>query len=209
MRTRPSGGQQHEEHVDGGARADGGHHRDALGGGADEAARLLVERTHQLALGEPDQVAAVDDVVEMALQPRPGAGEARHPLGEGEEVAHQGAARGALVAGEDGDRPGVQAFDGAEAGETDRLARDDREQRDAGHDREKEPGAAEPGGAARELLDQVDDGEAGREHGQPEHADPEHRRPGRAGLGLGRARHLGLAARPRGPPRSRPRDRRT
>ena len=74
---QPQRGREHEQHVDQRARTDGGDDRDALRGRRDQPARLLVERRHQLALGQPDHVGAVDDVAGMALQRGAGAGQLR------------------------------------------------------------------------------------------------------------------------------------
>ena len=72
------------------ARAHRGHDRDALGRGADQLARLAVERRHQFALGEPQQIGAVDDVAEMRLSFAPGRGrDAATGAVDREQVAQQ------------------------------------------------------------------------------------------------------------------------
>ena len=60
-------------------------------------ARVLIERRHQFAFGKPDQIGAVDDIAEMALQIRSRARQARHFVRERDEVFHQHAAVVAIV----------------------------------------------------------------------------------------------------------------
>ena len=57
-----------------------------------EPPRLDVERAHQFALGEADEVAAVDDVGAMILKPRAGARQPRDAPGERQHVGNQRAA---------------------------------------------------------------------------------------------------------------------
>ena len=52
---------QHVEHGDPDHRADRRHHADALGRGKDGAPRFLIERHHQLAVGERQEVAGLQD----------------------------------------------------------------------------------------------------------------------------------------------------
>ena len=95
---QPQRGHEHEQHVDQGARADRGDDRDALRGRRDQPARLLIERRHQFALGQPDHVGAVDDVVGMALQRGAGPRQMRVLVRELQQIVHDGAAFGAIVA---------------------------------------------------------------------------------------------------------------
>ena len=54
-----------EKHVEQRARADGGDDRHALGGVGDLAPRLFVERRDEIALGEVDEIASVDDLLQI------------------------------------------------------------------------------------------------------------------------------------------------
>ena len=102
---------------------------------ADETSRRAsVERRHQFALGEPDQVGAVDDVVGVALQRGAGAGEVRVLVRELEQVAHHSPARGAVVAEQNLGGAQVQLLDGGEPRQPDRFAGEHDRQRQRGED---------------------------------------------------------------------------
>ena len=88
-----------KDHVENRTRADSGDDADGLRRLGDGAADLQIERMQQLALGEIDQIAPVDD---FARQPRDfGAGGCRAGAGgvEGGKVGQQQAGRVAVVAG--------------------------------------------------------------------------------------------------------------
>jgi len=68
---QPQRGCEYKEHVDQGARTDGVTIETRLRGPPTPAGpRLLIERASSFALGQPDHVGAVDDIVGMTLQRR-------------------------------------------------------------------------------------------------------------------------------------------
>ena len=117
-----------------------------------------------------------------------GAREARHALGEREQVAHQGAAR-RCVRRWPGSRPRACAGSRSRSGGQVRSPRARRWR--TAQQRRPPPGArpTPPSQAARlaQVFDQVERRQAGREHGEPAGAEPEHRRPTarRRGAGSG------------------------
>src|SRR5712691_4655371 len=119
------------------------------------AAGLLIERPHQLALGQPHQVGAVDDVVEMACDRRAAAGELRGGPRYGEKLAHDRARTLAIVGGDHVLGTSAQLLDGGEARQSKGFARRDRHEGKRSEDRKRKPDAAEQGGARRQVLDEV------------------------------------------------------
>ncbi len=151
---------ENEEHVDGCARAHGGHHRHALGGSGDQTSCLGVDRRHQFALAQANEIAAVNNIAEMTFEPHPGAGEARHAPRQGNEIAAERAAGSAVVAHEDCGGALPQSVDGGEPGEAERLPRHNGKKRHNRNGCQYGADAAEPGGAVEQILDQVGDPEA-------------------------------------------------
>ena len=147
MRIEAERVDQHEHHVDRGARADGGDDRDALARRDHEPPRLDIERAHQFALGEADEVAAVDDVGAMAFEPGAGAGQPRDAPGEREQVVDQRAAAVAVVAFDHGERALAERLHRGEPRQADDLAEHHHQQRQAGEDRQHQSDRAKPGRA--------------------------------------------------------------
>src|SRR5580704_7486405 len=61
------------------------------------AARLLIQRRHQLALGKAHQVGAVDDIAEMTFHGGAAAGQPRHAARQRKEIARNRQALLAIV----------------------------------------------------------------------------------------------------------------
>jgi Dolichyl-phosphate-mannose-protein mannosyltransferase len=125
-------GREHEQHIDQSARADRGDDRDALRGGRDQAARLLIERRHQFAFGQPDQVGAIDDVAGMALQRGAGRRQMRVLMREFYQFLHDVPALPAIVAQQYRGGAQMQFFDRRQADKPGRFADDDNGKRQRG-----------------------------------------------------------------------------
>ena len=64
----------HEDHIHKRARADRRHHADAFRRASDFAGGFFIERGHEFALGDVDEVAAIDDFAREFGKVRAGAG---------------------------------------------------------------------------------------------------------------------------------------
>src|SRR5262249_10579866 len=93
----------------------------------------------------------------MVLQRSAGACELRILMRDPEQILHDGAALGAVVAGEHACRALVQLLDGREPGEAEGLAPNHDRECESGDEGESETDDAEALAACKEILDQVDD----------------------------------------------------
>src|SRR5712671_1726656 len=152
---------------------------------------LRVDRRHQFALAQANEVAAVDNVAEMTFEPRPGAGEARHAQRQGNEIAAERAASRAVVAHKNCGGALSQSVDSGEPGEAEHLPRHDGEKRHNRDGCQYGTDAAEPGGAVEQILDQIGDPEAGREQQEARGRDPEQACPGHTAAGRRRRNRQG------------------
>src|SRR5258708_2066599 len=153
---------------------------------------LRVDRRHQFALAQANEIAAVDNVAEMTFEPRRGGGEARHAPRQGNEIAAKHAAGRAVVAHKDCGGALPQGFDGGEPGEAEHLPRHNGEKRHNRNGCQCGADAAEPGGAVEQILDQIGDPEAGREQHEARGRDPEQACPRHTAAGRGRRNRQGV-----------------
>ena len=181
-------GHQHEGHRDGGARADGGHHRHPLHRAGHQAAGFVIERRHQLALGEAHQIRAVDDIGQMRLQPGAWTRQLRQALGEDDEVAAERAAGGAVIAHQNGRRAPACRVDGGKPGEAQHFPGHHHGQRDHRGGRQGGADAAKPSRTGEQVRDQVGHAEPGGKQQQARRRGPKYRGPRHA-----RARADGMA----------------
>ena len=136
------------------------------------APRFLVERRHEFALGEADEVGAVDDLAEMAfparrVRARAAARRARTRAGRAPACAPASRSSLAMTA----DRALAQLLDRREPEKPDDFARDEDEQ---GESRRAPPArgrASQAIGAGKQVLDQTHDGEAEASETSPPSAD--------------------------------------
>ena len=175
-------GDEHEQHVDEGARADRRDERDALRRGGDAAPGLRVERGHQLALGEPHEIGAVDDLAEMTGEHGAAAREPRLAAREPEQVAHHGFRLAAIVGRDRGLGARLQVLDAAQPHQAQRLAHEDRGER-----RKRQRGAnraedAEPLRARIQVLDELSGGEPEPQQDQAAQCGREQRAPRKAAV---------------------------
>ena len=82
-----------------GARGDGGDKRHALGGIGDLAARARVQRVQQVALGDVDEVAAIDDFPAQVGEMGAGAGGLRPRCIDAGKLPYTAARRVAVIGG--------------------------------------------------------------------------------------------------------------
>ena len=152
---QPQRGGEHEQHVDHCAGTDSGDDGDARGRARDQPSRLLIERRHQCAFGEPQHVGAVDDVGSVTLHHRAGVGEMRIVVCHFKKIADDDIALRAVVRGEHGICAGVQLLDGVEPGERQRLTRDDYDEGQRTQNCERNAGEAQRLAAREQVFDQI------------------------------------------------------
>ena len=168
---------QHEQHVNRSARADGCDKRDALRRRQHQPPRLGVERLHQFALGELDPVAAVDDVGEMRFKAVTCASQLRHPAGQRQQIGDDGASFVAVVVLDRRQGAMTQRIDGAEPDQPEYFADNQRKQRKPRQGGEPEPNDAERRRAREQFLDEVRDRDAERQQHKARAGRPEQRPP--------------------------------
>ena len=116
----------------------------------------------------------------MALQRGAGPRQLRILLRKFEQVSDDGPACRAVVAEQHFGGAQMQFFDGSQAREPERLARDHDRQRQRGGECKGEPEEAEAFAACEQILDQIDDAEPEPKQHQPADGGPEQRTPAEA-----------------------------
>src|SRR6202011_638709 len=115
---------------------------------------------------QPDQIGAVDDIVDMALQRSARPRQLRVLVLKPEQVAHDGAAFRTIVAREHGRSAQMQFFDGRKTRKTECLARDNNDKRQRGGKGKSRSNEAEAFASREKTLDQVGHAQPETEQGQ-------------------------------------------
>ena len=199
---QPHGLCDDENHVQQGARADGRDEADALGRIGDLAAGGVVERRHQRAFGDVDEIAAVDDLARQLLQMGATARHVRPAVVKAGEFDHVTARGVAVVLLARLGQSHVQLRDGALARDGEKLAPAQDEERQPRQPRQRQADGAEHGIAGEQAFDELRqpqrdaEGEE-RARRRPEQPAPGHQRAADDALLL-RDLHRLFACRPGG-----------
>jgi len=171
---------EHEQHIDQRARTDGGDDRDPLRRRRDQAARFLIERRHQFPFRQPDQVGAVDDVVDVALQRGAGPRQLRVLMRKLEQLPHDAAAVGIVVAEQRGGGAQMQLFDGGKPRQSECLAGNHHDKGQGCGAGKCQPEKTEALAAREQILDQAGHAKPEAEQDQSADRGPEHRAPAKS-----------------------------